>query len=349
MTAYSRMAIILLGATLVFSGCTSSPASTIEEAQETTEQEQSPETEAEEAPASAERVTPEDAEPGAAEIEEKLGAFTASLSSGVPPSAAIEAYSSLVGILKPAELSLEFQKLEQQLNQWSHRYTDRLYSERGLESIVPALNAAVSFPEESIDLGKIADVDIRLEVEEMLDSGMRFVWLEGSPYVIVDYNALLAYTDTVTESTRGYVELMAMESNEVSVRDAALVIPWDELGKRLNKAEEVLRTCERSGSMLAKSVHMRYEEYFTMYTLGLSNTPVVDWDTYAVQQDVLDSYNRYLMTYGDTVTATQLAGYLDLLKQHDHHIPYEDQEAFSAFMSALEDLREQAIEEIYDH
>lgn len=349
MNTYSRMAILLLGTTLVFAGCSSPPASTIEETQQAIEQEQGQETGAEEDARSAETVIPESVEMSAAEIEEKLGAFTASLSSDVPPSAAIDAYSALIDVLKPAELSLEFQKLEQQLNQWSHRYTDRLYSERGLERIIPALNTAADFPEESINLEKITDEDIRLEVEEMLNSGMRFVWLEGSPYVIVDYNALLIYTDSLTESTRGYVELMAMESNEVSVRDAGLVIPWDELGKRLNKAEEVLRTCEQSGSMLAKSVHIRYEEYFTMYTLGLSNTPVVDWDTYAVQQDVLDSYNRYLMTYGDTVTATQLAGYLDLLKQYDHHIPYEDQEAFSAFMSALENLREEAIEKIYEH
>ncbi len=348
MTKHIKHLALGLSLALVLSACSQAPD------QEKNEQEAPvAQTIEKDAPASPDNTPPSDQEAPTSEEAEKLEAmeaaaqsFTATLTDDVPPANALVAYKEMIPHMKPGDLSIEFIKLEKHLIKWSMKYTDRLYSERGIQELIPALNQSVQWPEGILDLDLVDNQDLKDELSEMIDGAIKFVWLEGSPYPIVDYGKLEGLKESLIPPLAAYVELAALESNEVSVHDAGIVIPWNDLSDRLMKAEEVLRDIDGSAILIEEKVRLAYMQYFDFYTLGLSNTPVVDWNSYKVQKEVLDSYHRFMETYPESASAKQLMAYLALLQDHDYKIPYGDQDQFSAFMAKLEALKTAAIEEL---
>ncbi len=51
-----------------------------------------------------------------------------------------------------------------------------------------------------------------------MDSGYKLIYEEGMFYPIIDYEFYKKYSNNVTDDIREYINVMAVESNEVAIR-----------------------------------------------------------------------------------------------------------------------------------
>jgi len=193
---------------------------------------------------------------------------------------------------------------------------------------------------EGIDEEKIKETDVKEFYYDLIDSGYKLVAMEGMLNPIVDYRWMAKYNEYISEDISDYFELCAIESDQLSAKDAALVISWDELGDRVLAAEKFLS--EHSGSVAKGEVLYRYTRYLWMYMLGLNNTPTVEWETNKVKEEVLDSYNKFIEEHNDTISAEAVGNYIKLLSEIQFIIPYDNEEKYLDFDRSIDELIDNA-------
>ncbi len=171
---------------------------------------------------------------------------------------------------------------------------------------------------------------------DLIDSGYKLVSIEGMLNPIVDYRWMAKYNDVVSDDISDYFELCAIESDVLSAKDAGLNISWDELGSRAIAAETFL--LKYPNTLALGDASYLYERYLWMYMLGLNNTPIVDWDTNKVTDEVLNSYHKLIENHKESATADALSNYLEILSDIDFVIPYSNEEEYLKFDKRVEDL-----------
>lgn len=213
-------------------------------------------------------------------------------------------------------------------------YTDTLFGENYQEE----LDRAVDHDSGEIKVDIIKNEEIKTNIREMLYGGYKFVMLEGSYYPIINYELLKKYIDYLPEDSKRYIEIMAVESNELISEDAALVISWEELANRTLNTERFLT--EFSDSSRRDVIGNMYRMYMEAYMFGMSNTPIHEWtDSKKIYDEVLDSYKETIKTNEAAVTATILKEYLRMLEKNDQkmddNIPKEIYEFYNEEIKRL--------------
>ncbi len=204
---------------------------------------------------------------------------------------------------------------------------------------IEKLNAYYDYPE-GIDTEEIKETDLREFYNDLTASGYKLEIVEGMINPIVDYSWMLKYNDFISEDIADYFTLCSMESDQLSAKDAALVISWDELGERVLATETFLS--EHPGSIAEGEASYRYTRYLWMYMLGLNNTPVVEWKTNKVKEEVLDSYNKFTEEHKNTISADVINDYLELLSDLEFVIPYDREEKYLDFDESVDELIDNA-------
>ena len=202
-------------------------------------------------------------------------------------------------------------------------------------SNIEKLNAYYKYPQ-GINLEEITEADLKEFYNDLIDSGYKLEAIEGMINPIVDYRWVAKYNNYISKDLIDYYELCAIESDELSAKDAGLTITWNELGNRVLAAESYLSKYPHS--LASEEAAFRYEQYLWMYLLGLNNTPIVDWETNKVIDEVLNSYHQFIEDHRDTATADALANYLEILSDLNYVIPYDNEEEFLNFDKSLEEL-----------
>lgn len=200
---------------------------------------------------------------------------------------------------------------------------------------IEKLNAYYEYPQ-GINPEEITETDLKKFYNDLIDSGYKLEAIEGMINPIVDYRWVAKYNNHISKDLIDYYELCAIESDELSAKDAGLTITWNELGNRALAAEFYLS--KYPNSLASKKAAFRYERYLWMYLLGLNNTPIVDWETNKVTDEVLNSYHQFIEDHKDTATADALANYLKILSDLNYVLPYDDEEEFINFDKRLEEL-----------
>ncbi|WP_432406236.1 hypothetical protein [Wukongibacter sp. M2B1] len=203
-------------------------------------------------------------------------------------------------------------ELEKSQNLNIEKYTDILFKENYQEE----LDKAMDHESMEIKTDIIKNEEIKTNIAEMIYGGYKFVMLEGAYYPIVNYELLKKYIDYLPEDSKKYIEIMAVESNELMSSDAALVISWEELANRTLNAEAFL--AEFSDSSRRDVIGNMYRMYMEVYMFGMSNTPIYEWDApKKIYDEVLNSYKETVERNKETITATILKEYLKILEKND--------------------------------
>jgi hypothetical protein len=165
-------------------------------------------------------------------------------------------------------------------------------------------------PGTGIDMNEVDKVDHQGLLDlltETRDTGYRVETAEGMYFPIIDYGFYKKYSDYVTDDLKEYIEIMAIESDKVPAKDAALVIEWDQVVERALRQDKFLR--DYPDSIKTDAMKELYDKYVMFTLFGLNNTPLFDYDTKTIREDAKAAYMQAADSYEDQ-------GYIGLLKDY---------------------------------
>lgn len=206
-------------------------------------------------------------------------------------------------------------QLERSLEKSLDSFGDKIF-ELDLEGeLIEIGGSELFFPEDKVK--DIKNNELRKEIEKTLNSKYKLINLEGSFYPIIDYEKLKEYNGNISPVLEDYIEIKAMDSNKPVAIDGALYISFDELSKRILKAEDYLQ--KYSGGQRHEEMLENYKGKLEIYLLGLPNTPISDYETGKTKDEVLESY-RDIINTKDKITAYIVRKYLKAIEENEYII-----------------------------
>lgn len=165
-------------------------------------------------------------------------------------------------------------------------------------------------------LSQIGDEAVRQTITDHFAGGYKLQTVEGMIFPIVDYGKVSKYAADVTEPMGEYLKLLAMESDARMASDGGLVITWDELAERAVAYEAYFK--QYTDTPESAKIKEQYENrYLPTYFNGLVNTPIYDYDTFKLHNEVKASYENTIKKYPDSETAKLAQQFMDILKKTD--------------------------------
>ena len=117
---------------------------------------------------------------------------------------------------------------------------------------------------------------------------------EGDWYLQEDPDFLLNSGESLTGDYRDYLHFYVDQSRQRVAEDAALMISWDELGRRIGRWERfgaAHPSLPETGTVLEPEIR----KMMTWYLLGLDNTRAYDFSKKgAIDPKLLESYGAFL-------------------------------------------------------
>lgn len=187
------------------------------------------------------------------------------------------------------------------------------------------------------DINKIYDTtdpELKRLLAETKAAGFKVETAEGYFFPIVDYAYYKKYSPSVTADIRDYIDLMAVESDNVSVKDAALVVGWDEIMTRALSQEKFIS--QHKNSEKINKVKDLYKNYVIFALYGANNTPVFSYDSKTVVPDARSSYMETVAVNDGSKFRQIIGEFVALLKKNNFKLT---EEVDSFRKKAVEDLR----------
>ena len=170
----------------------------------------------------------------------------------------------------------------------------------------------------------IKDPALKELITKTKNSGYRVETAEGTYFPIIDYEFYKKYRDHVTADLQDYIDIMAVESNNVPAKDAALVIGWDEIVKRALNQERFINT--HSGSEKIGEIRQLYQKYITFILYGCNNTHLFSYDTKTLNPQAREAYLNAVANNGNSELLKDLEEYLNVVIKNDNKLTSQVEE-----------------------
>lgn len=207
----------------------------------------------------------------------------------------------------------EFEKAQKQ---FISKLEDEFYKDNGaIQDKINELNKP-GFDITQID--EIEDSELKALLIKTRDSGYKVETAEGMFFPRINYEFYKKYSDKVTPDIKEYIDLMAVESNNVPAKDAALVISWEEVLKRALNQEKYI--AQHKNSIKIDEVKALYKKYLTFTLLGLNNTPLFSYDSKLMDPDARKAYENFLKDGKDSDFIKILNDYMEQIKKNDYKL-----------------------------
>ncbi|HEY4662626.1 MAG TPA: hypothetical protein VIH07_02990, partial [Candidatus Humimicrobiaceae bacterium] len=253
-------------------------------------------------------------EPGTGD-EDIINTFNELLDEGARSYQLISIIDENMTEISPEGYDILLEKLEMVQKEYIQYYTDLLFEDDWQSRLNDIFNRDI----ESEGLADIEDVQLKELMTEIFQGGFKLVALEGSFYPYIDYEFFKRYAEFLSPMYFDYINVMALESNKISSRDAALTISWDELALRLISCEEFLLNYPDE-TIRKRAVGDLYMRYLVSYIVGQNNTPSRNYENNIVYPEVLDSYDKLFLEYPDHITAGLIRSFQEILAESDNTI-----------------------------
>lgn len=166
----------------------------------------------------------------------------------------------------------------------------------------------------------IQDKVIKDVLLETKNSGFKIETAEGFYFPVIDYSLYKKYCSNVTPDIAAYIEIMSVESDQTSVKDAGLMIGWEEIIKRGISQEQFLK--EYYDSAKAEDVKQLLKSYLIFALYGTNNTPLFQYEDKQIAPAAKKIYFESAWT-GDGSFSKIMAEYLTLVKKNNYSLTKE--------------------------
>lgn len=164
----------------------------------------------------------------------------------------------------------------------------------------------------NINLENIKDEEASKLLEGTINLGYKVETTEGAFFPIIDYSFYQKYFAYVTSDIKDYISIMTEESDGVPVKDAGLVISWEELLERACNQEKFL--AEHKESVKFEDIKALYREYVTFAIYGLDNTPLFNYEDKIMNDDAKEAYEKIITK--NSKLSQALKDYYDIIEKN---------------------------------
>lgn len=230
-----------------------------------------------------------------------------------PPDKVIPYIDEYISKLTDIEGDHMISKLEKVLEKFLESTTDDLFEIDQNYELINLAGDELFFPKEKIQ--DIKSEELRDEVIRIMDNKYKLINLEGNYYPIIDYEKLQEYNEYISTELKDYLEIKVMESDKPMAIDAGLFISYDELAERILKIEEYIK--HYSGGQRFEEMLKNYRIKLAIYLSGIDNSPISDYETGKIYDDVLESYKKTSNTK-DTITGFIVTKHLKSIEEAEY-------------------------------
>ena len=226
----------------------------------------------------------------------------------------LDAHLGEVSAETAADMVRAFEQVQQKtLPDWQELYAEPELQERIRSFYHPSWTRE--------EMARLADEKTRMVLLSTLDQGFKVETAEGSFFPIIDYTFYARYQSAVTPDLSSYLDLMTVESEALPVKDAALLIGWEELVERALRQEEFL--AEYPSSPQIEPVRRLLERYRYFALFGCDNTPLFSYRTRQMRPEAREAYlNRQWDPQKGDFSAL-MKEYLTVLAANDYRLTAE--------------------------
>lgn len=160
--------------------------------------------------------------------------------------------------------------------------------------------------------------DILIETRDM---GYKVETAEGMFFPVMNYEFYKKYSSYVTADIKEYIELMAVESNVTPIKDAGLMIGWDEITKRALSQEKFIK--DYASSAKVDAVKELQKRYITFMLFGSNNTPLFSYDTKVMMAEAQTIFLKDIKDNKDSELMQMLGKYMEILKKTNYKFSEE--------------------------
>ena len=226
-----------------------------------------------------------------------------------------------------SHLVLGLEALQQErLAQWQKRYENSALQEK-IASLYQKTWTLGNLLAQAQNSGEKDLADI---LQETAESGFKVETAEGTFFPVIDYTFYRRYQSALTEDLLAYFELMAIESEQTPVKDAALMIGWDEILSRGESQEDFIERYRTSTQV--EPVRRLLKRYVTFALFGCNNTPLFSYDTKQMNFEARQAFEKHLRTERDGDFSALLAEFLKVLEENNFQLT-----------KAVDDFRKDAV------
>jgi len=117
---------------------------------------------------------------------------------------------------------------------------------------------------------------------------------------------------------------MAVESNRMPAKDAALVIDWKEVLERAVNQEQFI--IKYGDSKKIEQVKGLYKKYLTFALFGANNTPLFSYDSKTMDPEAREIYSIYLNEGNNSKLKQNIRGFMNLVEKNNYKLTAEVEE-----------------------
>lgn len=171
------------------------------------------------------------------------------------------------------------------------------------------------------DFDSIRDEKLRAILDEAISNGYKVETAEGFFFPVIDYNFYDQYHQLVTLDFSAYLEIMAVESDLTPVKDAALMISWEEILNRALRQEEFIK--EYGASTQVEAMKELLKRYVTFALFGCNNTPLFNYETKKIVSEAKRAYLAHPWDEEKGSFSSLMKEYLKVLRDNDYRLTEE--------------------------
>lgn len=205
--------------------------------------------------------------------------------------------------------------LEEVQEKYIQIYTDELFMEDNQMELLKLSGSEQFFRESKIE--EIKNANLKELVEKIVNGKYKMINMEGAFYPTIDYEALKVYADYLPDDLKDYIEIKSSDSNRPVILDAEITVPFEELAERVVKVENYLK--QHPESIKREEVLRIYGHYLRLYLEGSANTPIYDYETNKIKEEILSNYNNIIKDK-ELVTSDIISQYIDIIEQNQNII-----------------------------
>lgn len=164
----------------------------------------------------------------------------------------------------------------------------------------------------------IEDNELKDFLIKTRDSGFKVETAEGTFFPIINYEFYKKYNSNVTTDIKDYIDIMAVESNKVPAKDAALMISWQEILERALNQEKFIKN--HRNSTRANEVKLLLNKYLSFTLYGTNNTPLFSYETKIMKPEAKNAYLNAVKNNGDSVLIKVVNKFMETLNTSNYKL-----------------------------
>lgn len=250
--------------------------------------------------------------------QDKVMAEFMTFAEGNPkPDAIIEFMDKNIAEVSKENASRMLDELEKSLKDNLQGLEEEYYSTAVQEAMYNAYKSEFDLSK----LDSIQDSEVKGLLEKTKAMGYKVETAEGMFFPIINYEFLKRFSPYAGADMKDYIDIMAVESNKVPAKDAALVIGWDEVIERALVQESFIS--KHSSSAKVEGIKELQERYVTFILYGLNNTPLFSYDTKKINPEAKEVYIKAVADNTDSELMKLLRRYMEILEKSNYKLSEE--------------------------